>query len=212
MLRIRNYIIVILTVLLSRQGYAKDQPSNSTTSKGGLSVEIDPLVPIVLNGIGAHVMWEPKGSKHFLYGLGFISKATMPDIMINMDRDNKNKGWVHRINRGLVMEGEYYYSEVNKKWFSELQVFAQQNSLDNADAFPAPAKKITTGMVVITAGYKWFPLKGVELYLKPWLGLSYTNVIDRTFPAQVSHVKVGDYSFHIQTFMPFGTIHLGYKF
>lgn len=212
MLRTRNYIMVLLTVMLSLQGYAKGQPSDSTTNKGSLSVEIDPLVPIVLKGIGAHVMWEPKGSKHFLYGIGFIFKATMPDIMINMNPNNKNKGWRHGINRGLAIEGEYYYSQVNQKWFSGLQVFAQQIILDNVDAFQASERKITTGMVVITTGYKWFPLQRVGLYVKPWLGLSYTNVMDSTFPAQVSHVKVGAHSYHIQALMPFGTIHVGYKF
>lgn len=212
MLRTRNYIMGILTVMLSQQGYAKDQSSDSTTSKGSLSVEIDPLVPMALKGIGAHVMWKPKRSKHFLYGIGFIFKGTMPDIMINMNPNNKHKGWMHNINQGLAIEGEYYYSEVNKKWFSGLQVFAQEISLGNVYASQASERKITTGMVVITTGYKWFPLKRVGLYLKPWLGLSYTNVIGRAFPAQVSHVKVGDYSFHMQALMPFGTIHLGYKF
>ena len=182
-------------------------------SKTEFSFEIDPIVPIVLNGLGGHLWWKPKGSKHFVYGLAIIALGTMPKMLIDANSKNKNLGWHYKINQGFGIEGEYYFKNANQNWFVGLQLFTNEINLTNDNVPEVKKHRTNMGMAVINAGYKWYPFKKEHFYLKPWAGIGYNGIMKCAFSSEVIHnTTIGNYTYNIQKFTPFATVHIGYKF
>lgn len=200
---------------MNNLAHAQENNRDKNTSKSVWSVEIDPLVFTAFKGVGGHVMWKPKASKHFLFGLAAVTSLEMPKAMLNMDSKNKNQGWHYRVNQGFGLETEYYFEEVNKDWFVGLQLFTQEINLTNDNVPSVKEHRTNTGMAVATVGYKWYPLhkKGVNLYLKPWAGAGYSGVIHGAIESEIiDNTKVGDRQYHINPFVMFASVHLGYTF
>lgn len=176
------------------------------------SVEIDPVVPVVLHGFGAHYMYTPKENGHFVFGATIIAAANMPDFVINTDPLNKNEGWNVHINQGFGLEGEYYFQDARRGFFAGIQLFTQEINITN-DNEPSIAKHRTnTGMSVLLAGCKFY-LFGNHFYLKPWGGIGHQQVINGAFSDEViPNTIVGNREYHLQPFSPFATIHIGYTF
>ncbi len=196
------------------QSIENQNPMNEfAESKSEFSFEIDPIVPIVLNGIGGHLWWKPKGSKHFVYGLAIVALGTYPKAIINANSKNKNQGWHYKINQGLGIEGEYYFKKANQNWFVGVQLFTNEINLTNDNVPEVKKHRTNMGMVVINAGYKWYPFKKEHFFLKPWAGLGYTGIMKGAFSSEVIHnTTVGNYTYDIQKFTPFATVHIGYRF
>ncbi len=207
-------ILVIITIVIMLITSFHSQAQTVTIiRKSSFSFEIDPIVPIALQGIGGHFIWQPKQSKHFVYGLAIIVKASMPEFIMNLDAKNKNQGWHYKINQGMGVEAEYYYSKPNQKWFSGIQLFTQEINLTNNNEPQINQHRTNIGMVVLTSGYKWYPFEKIGLYLKPWAGIGYTGIIQEAFSDKViPNTIVGSHEYHIQPFTPFATVHIGYKF
>ncbi len=137
----------------------------------------------------------------------------MPTFLINADSKNKNQGWHYKINQGFGLEGEYYFEKVNYKWFIGLQLITNEINLTNDNVPEVTKHRTNIGMVVINAGYKWYPFKKEHLYLKPCTGVGYTGIIKGAFSSEViPNTTVGNYTYHIQKISPFATIHIGYRF
>lgn len=187
--------------------------TNIDSSKNRFAVEVDPIVPIALHGLGGHFMWQPVWAKRWVLGVAIIARGTMPDFIMNLDSKNKNQGWHYKINQGAGVEAEYYWRESNNKWFTGIQLFTQEINLTN-DYEPQIAEHRTNlGMAVLTAGYKWYPFRHLGFYLKPWAGVGYTGVIHGAFsPKVIPNTLVGGHEYHIQKLTPFATVHIGYRF
>lgn len=192
---------------------AQTENKTAETIKSVFAVELDPIVPIVLNGIGGHLMWQPKKSYHFVYGIAFIALGKMPDFMINLNSKNSDKGWNYRINQGMGIEAEYYYKKANFGLFTGIQLFTQEINITNDNVPSVTEHRTNTGMGVITTGYKLYLFKKKHFYLKPWAGIAYSGIMRGAFSSKIIHnTIVGNYEYDIQKFFPFATVHIGYKF
>ena len=206
-------ILAVATVFISLNSKAQTDDTIQPVTKQVLSVEVDPIVPLVLRGVGGHLMWQPKKSKHFVYGFAIVALGKMPDFMINMNNKNKGKGWKYKINQGFGIEGEYYYKRVGKGLFTGLQLFTQEINLTNSNVPSVTEHRTNVGMAVITTGYRWRLFRNKHFYLKPWAGVGYTGIIKGAFSSKlIPNTRVGSYEYDIQKFTPFATMHIGYKF
>jgi len=204
-------IIAVVMLLISLQVTAQTNTTENT--KSFFAVEVDPIVPVVLNGIGGHFMWQPKNAKHFVYGLAFVALGEKPDFILKTESKNKGKGWKYKINQGFGVEAEYYYKTTHKAWFTGIQLFTQEIDITNSNEPSVKEHRTNTGMAVITTGYKWFPFRKQHFYLKPWGGIGYSGIIKGAFSSKViPNTIVGNYEYQIQKFTPFATVHVGYKF
>lgn len=203
-------ILFLVLALIPMSGLMAQNQSDAKTLH---NVEIDPIVPLVLHGVGAHYMFKPSGSRHFTFGFAVIAAGKMPDGIINMNSSNKNKGWNYKINQGFGAELEYYYKTGNKGWFNGLQLFTQEINLTNNNVPEVSEHRTNTGMVVLTGGYKFYIFGKNHLYLKPWAGVGYNGVIKGAFSDKViPNLRVGNYEYVLNKFSPFATVHVGYTF
>jgi hypothetical protein len=207
-------LLLILTLIISSIQDLQAQESTTTSiQKSTLSLEIDPVVPIVLHGFSGHLMWKPKKSNHLVYGIAIIVGGELPTFIINLNPKNKDLGWNYKINQGLGLELEYYYKQANTSWFSGLQLFTQEINLTNDNVPSVDEHRTNIGMAVITTGYKWYPFKKAAFYIKPWVGLGFSGVINGAFsPDVIPDTDVGPYTYHISSLTPYAAIHLGYTF
>ncbi|MGB5700702.1 hypothetical protein, partial [Muriicola sp.] len=78
-------LLLILTLIISSIQDLQAQESTTTSiQKSTLSLEIDPVVPIVLHGFSGHLMWKPKKSNHLVYGIAIIVGGELPTFIINL--------------------------------------------------------------------------------------------------------------------------------
>ncbi len=57
-MNLRILIIILMLIGISSSGL--NAQNESIESSSAYSVEVDPIVPLVLNGIGGHFWWKPK--------------------------------------------------------------------------------------------------------------------------------------------------------
>lgn len=173
---------------------AQDQMAENKTT---ISFETDPST-FLFKGYAFHIRIKPKNSTHFVVGAG-IYALDMPDFLVDLNPDNKNKGWNVRIDNAIGLFGEYYLKQANKKWFIGTQV-GIQNFKNTNDAIPNQENKYTNLLLMPSLGYNWSPFKN-GFYIKPWLGVGYTTKIS------------GDNStYKIAPITSFLTLHAGYTF
>lgn len=178
------------------QNISKD----SNPKKMKLSIEIDPAT-FFMKGYGIHLRLQPKNCNHLLYGVG-IYGLDLPDVLVDFNEKNKNKGWNVRIQQGFSLFGEHHFKDVNKAWFVGMQAGIQKFKLTN-DHSP----KETSYSNILTmayAGYTFNPFNN-GLYLKPWFGLGYTSKISG------DHILDND-TYNIAPITYFATLHIGYTF
>ena len=194
-----NKTIVILAIInLSYNLIAQTDSTQAKTKKSVFSIEIDPIVPIILRGIGGHFIWQPKKSNHLVFGFAFIANGKMPDFIMNQNIQNKNKGWNYKINQGLGIESEYYFKHVNTGLFSGIQLFTQEINLTNDNVPTVKEHRTNIGMAVVTTGYKYHPFKKKHFYLKPWAGIGYSSIIKGAFSSKIiPNTVVGSYEYEI---------------
>lgn len=198
MTTVKQIVLAVLTFFVLGATEVNAQ-SNSTKSKTLLSVETDPST-FLFKGYAAHIRVKPKGSGHLVIGVGTYA-LDLPDLMVNMNNDNKNKGWNVRINSAWSLFGEYYLKEANKKWFAGLQT-GVQNYKNTNDRITNKESKYSNLLIMPSVGYNWQPFK-FPMYVKPWLGLGYTSKISGS--NSIDNIK-----YDISLFVPFITLHIGY--
>jgi hypothetical protein len=94
-----------------------------------------------------------------------------------------------------------------------LQLFTNEINITNDNVPEVSEHRTNIAMVVINAGYKWYPFSKKHFYVKPWAGVGYTSVIKGAFSTDVKpNTTVGNYNYNIQAFTPFATVHIGYTF
>lgn len=198
--KFKTFAIAALTLISSATIELKAQEivkENKTT----ISIETDPST-FAFKGYALHVRIKPKNSKHLLIGAGTYA-LDFPGFLVDMNKENKNKGWQVRINSAYSLFSEYYFKKVNKKWFVGLQAGVQNykntnNNIANQNC------KYSNLLIMPSVGYNWQPFK-FPLYIKPWLGLGYTTKIS-------GNNSIDGKIYNIAPLAPFLTLHLGYTF
>lgn len=171
-------------------------------SKTTFSVETDP-VTFLFKGYALHIRIKPKSSHRLVMGAG-VYALDMPSFLVNMNKENKNKGWNVRIHHAVSLFGEYYLREANNKWFVGLQAGIQNFSNTN-DLNPGEKSSYNNLLVMPSIGYNWKPFPKTGFYVKPWLGIGYTTRIS-------GNHSINALTYNIAPMTNFVTLHLGYTF
>lgn len=190
-------VIFCLSVLKTEAQETSENAENKFT----FSIETDPST-FALGGYAFHFRIKLKNSQHLTFGAGTYA-TDFPGFLVDLNADNKDKGWNVRINSAYSLFGEYYFKEANKKWFAGLQV-GVQNYKNTNDNIPNEESKYTNLLIMPSIGYNWAPFR-FPLYFKPWLGLGYTTKIS-------GDNSINNLTYEISPFVPFIAVHIGYTF
>lgn len=191
-------IPVTLVLLITLGNFTlKAQEKNGTT----FSIETDPST-FAFKGYAFHVRIKPKNSQHVVLGAGTYG-LNMPTFLVNMKKENKDKGWNVNIKNAVSLFGEYYFKEANQKWFLGLQAGIQTFKISNSN-LPNQTAQYSNLLLMPSIGYNWHPLKN-NLYIKPWLGMGYTTKIS-------GDNNIQNLKYAISPKSNFLTVHLGYTF
>lgn len=193
--KLKTVIIAVVAIVLAFHSNA--QESNSGTQ---FSVEIDPAT-FGFKGYGFHLRVKPASFDHMQLGVGTYAME-MPDVLVNFNENNKDKGWGVRINQAYGLFGEYYFNEVNKKFFLGTQLGVQEFKIKNDNI--EGQSKFLNGLAIAYAGYSFMPFK-FNLYIKPWMGVGYTTKLSGSN-------DLGNETYDIAPFTAFATLHLGWQF
>lgn len=177
------------------------QAQESAQSQTTFSIETDPST-FLFKGYALHIRIKPKNSQHWVVGAGAYA-LDMPSLMVNLNADNKDRGWNVRINSAYGLFGEYYLKEANCGWFVGLQTSIQNYKISN-DNLAGASSRYHNLLLMPSVGYNWHPFRS-PLYLKPWAGVGYTTKLS-------GENRVGDRTYHIAPLVPFVTMHVGYSF
>jgi hypothetical protein len=193
--------IVISTFLfLCFTAPLRAQDPSTKNNKARYSIEIDPAT-FLFSGYGVHFRIQPKNCSHLLLGAGAYA-MDMPDPLVKMNANNKDKGWSSRLNQGYGLFAEHHFTEVNKGWFIGSQLGIQEYKIENSQV---PANNTYTNLLLmLQGGYSWSILKS-DFYIKPWAGFGYTTQISGSN-------RLGTQEYDIAPVALFATLHLGYTF
>jgi hypothetical protein len=186
--------------LFINAGTVSGQIDNAKGRKAHFSIEIDPAT-FVFNGYSAHLRFQPQNADHLLIGLG-IYAMDMPDLFVDFNSANKDQGWDVRLDQGYGLFGEYFFDEVNQRWFVGAQLSAQVFRIEQTSA--VGHESFTNGLLMGYGGYSFKPF-AFDLYIKPWAGVGYTTKLSGTN-------RLGDAEYDIAPITMFATLHLGYMF
>lgn len=186
-----------LALVFNFQTAAQDSSRNEKTK---FNVEIDPAT-FAFKGYGLHFRVQPKGCEHLLVGFGTYA-MDMPDVLVNFNNRNKDKGWNVRINQGYGLFAENHFTEVNRKWFVGCQIGIQEFKIKNNNILGN--EKYTNILAMGYFGYTIKPFKN-NLYIKPWAGIGYTSKIS-------GENTLGTLEYDIPPITMFATLHIGYTF
>ncbi len=187
-------------VCFSLYATAQDNTLKGKNEATKYSVEIDPAT-FAFNSYSFHLRIQPKGCDHLLAGFGTYA-LDMPDLLVDFNSKNKNKGWNVRINQGYSIFGEHHFTEVNRKWFVGTQIGIQEFTLENDTV--AGNEKFTNLLAMSYVGYTLKPFKN-NLYIKPWAGIGYTTKLS-------GNNTLGISEYDIAPITMFVTVHVGYTF
>lgn len=171
-----------------------------TEKKAKFAVEIDPAT-FAFNGYGFHLRYKPKNSDHTLLGLGTYA-MDMPDMLVDFNKENKNKDWNVRLNQGYSAFLEHHFKEVNRKWFVGSQVGVQEYKIQNDNL--NGNSRYSNLLVMGYAGYTFRPFN-FDLYIKPWAGIGYTTKVSG------DNILQG-VEYNNAPITMFATLHIGYMF
>lgn len=195
---IKIICFIAFTVSIVHTSSAQELQSENITT---YSIETDPST-FVLKGYAFHVRVKTKNAKHMVWGAGTYA-LDMPDIIVDLNANNKDAGWNVRINSAYSLFGEYYFKEANSKWFAGLQV-GVQNYKNTNDFIPNKTSKYSNLLVMPSIGYNWQPFS-FPMYLKPWMGIGYTTQLS-------GDNSIDEEEYNIAPLIPFLTLHIGYRF
>jgi hypothetical protein len=194
-------IAIIFLAIISLTSTKLMAQEKITENKTTFSIETDPST-FLFKGYAFHIRLKPKNSEHFVIGAGTYA-LDLPNVMVNLNADNKDKGWNVRINSAVSLFGEYYFKNANNKWFIGLQT-GVQNYKNTNDNIANKESKYSNLLIMPSLGYNWHPFKN-KLYVKPWFGLGYTTKIS-------GDNSIDNLNYKISPLVPFLTLHVGYTF
>jgi len=196
-----NFFAIAYFAIIGLISINLEAQENNSVSKTTISVEIDPST-FVFKGYAIHLRIKPESSDHLVVGAGAYA-LDLPSIMVNMNINNKEKGWNVRINNSIALFGEYYFKEANNKWFVGLQTGIQSYKNTNNN-YVNKTSKYNNLLIMPSVGYNWQPFN-FPLYLKPWFGMGYTSKLS-------GNNSIENMTYNISPLVPFVTMHVGYTF
>lgn len=190
---------IIAFLFLSISKIEAQNTNKNNEHKTTFSIETDPST-FAFGGYAFHFRIKPKNSQHLLLGAGTYA-LDMPDFLVSMNANNKDKGWNVRIDGAYSLFGEYYFKEANSKWFIGLQA-GLQNFKNTNDSILNKESKYSNLLLMPSIGYTLQPFR-FPLYFKPWFGLGYTTKIS-------GDNSIDNLTYNISPLSPFITLHIGY--
>ncbi len=203
-MKVARVLLVCLMVgvsgvsLAQRYRYA---PLYSRGYSSSLSVELDP-VAFLLDGYSVHLRYRPMFSERFLLGVGAYA-MDLPEVLVDVNSANRDRGWNARIRSAYTLHAELYAREVNAGWFIGEQVGFQNFRISNHRENGGHAD-FSAFIAMTYGGYSWSPRNRL-LYVKPWIGLGFTDKIDG-----ISHI--GSSRYKVGLLFPMAALHVGYTF
>ena len=195
---IKKSVVMMALISINIGIYAQKNEQKQYKTK--ISVEIDPAT-FGFKGYGIHLRVKPKNSERLLLGLGAYA-MDFPDVLVNLNKNNKDKGWNVRLNQGYGFFGEHHFTEVNRKWFIGAQISIQEYKIENESI--SGSEKFTNFLAMGYFGYTIKPFKN-NMYIKPWAGIGYTSKIS-------GNNTLGNLEYDISSITMFATLHIGYTF
>ena len=194
----KTTMLVILMAIIANGAFAQSETAKK--EKTHVSLEIDPAT-FAFKGYSAHIRVQPKTSEHLLLGAG-VYAMDMPATLVDMNKENADLDWKVRINLGTGLFTEYYFKEVNSKFFTGFQLSTQEFKIEN-ESLSGSSKYINA----LLMGYGGYALKpfSFPLYFKFWGGLGYTSKIKGENVIEGKEYDIAPITF-------FGTLHIGYTF
>ena len=165
------------------------------------SVEVDPIT-FLFKGHSLQLRYQPMFSERFLLGAGTYG-LDLPEVMVDLNRINRDQGWNVRIRSAYFLYGELYATEANDGWFIGEQVGFQSFKVTN-DRDERASARFNNLLFLTYVGYSWHPYKG-SFYIKPWIGLGLTEKVDGLN-------TVGTMRYDVSPLFGFLTFHFGYTF
>lgn len=186
----------------SRASIAQDYiPIFSRDYSSRLSFESDPMT-FLLKGYSLHVRYQPMFTDRFLIGVGTYA-MDLPEIILNLNRENRDEGWDVRIRSAYFVTVEFYAKKANHGWFIGEQIGFQSFKVAN-NAEVRGTASFNNLLFLTHLGYSWHPYKG-SFFVKPWVGLGLSEMVDGTN-------RVGGVFYDSGPWFPFFTVHVGYTF
>ena len=185
----------ILTIIFA--GILKASPASAFT----FSLETDPM-PYFLNGYSVHTQVSFEKLSHWRFGMGGFYME-YPEFMINLEPDNKDKGWnVHM--HGMAFAVEYYLKRQTEGLFMGAAFLTGFFEVSNNNV---SNEKInyTSFLPTFRIGYRWLPFKDNGFYILPWFGLGVTA-------SKAPDTQVGSMEYVVNRVTPLVSLHVGYEF
>lgn len=195
---------LLCTLLLASgllTGGVQQSAAQTLTEKSVWSAETDPAT-FLFSGFAVHLRVKPSFSENWVLGAGTYA-MDLPSLMVDLNSENKGKGWKVRIDGAFSLFSEYYFREANTGSFIGVQAGFQNYRLTNKQT---GSKGVSYNLLVLmpSAGYTWRPWDG-SFYLKPWLGLGWV-------PKLSGRTTLGTQQYDLAPVTAFATLHTGFTF
>ena len=165
-----------------------------------LGIETDPI-STAFGALTLSVVVEPKAAKHWSLFMNIVS-ADFPNWMDDfLNPNNKGKGFDSKINIGGGLAFDYFLKEEKEGFYFGLINLFFQNEVRQNDT----TETVITHNIIPRLGYRWYPLKKINIYLNPFVGLRYEHTPGST-------KSVDGTVFEPAGIQPFGTLHIGFHF
>lgn len=189
-IRTARLMLIIAGLLLSNL---------DASAKPLIGVEIDPYT-FVENGGSLHLKMRINAESPWEIGVGTYS-MNFPDLFVNMNSANADKGWSVRLDRGLGVFLDYDFAGSRTDGpYAGVQVATHGFSVEQNGV----SSEFTNILIMPGIGTVWRPWHN-GLYLRPWFGVGWTTKIS-------GENRVAGSIYDIMPLLPFGALHIGYTF
>jgi hypothetical protein len=163
-------------------------------------IETDPAT-FLMKGDSFHIKYSSTSLPNWRFGLGTYS-LEFPSALVDVNSENKNKGWDVEVTRGVGFFSEYYFNESLDGLMVGLQVSEQKMNVSSSKL--NESAEFTNGMAMGSIGYR-YNFEGTNFYVLPWAGFGYTTTTDGKDERVAS-------TYDQDPWIGFMTFHLGYSF
>jgi len=167
--------------------------------KHNVSVELDPAA-FILKGYSVSLKYIPKSLEKVAFMMS-IYKSNFPDAM--MKKVNVDKGWTElKFNTSFAAFVEFYLKKKRKGFYFGPSIFLYNKNVK----LKTSNKKINFSSIYpnFRIGYIWYPFRGFDLYLTPWLNVGSEISMD-------DNNVVNDIEFELNSFNYIVALHVGYS-
>lgn len=173
---------------------------NAQNNRSWLSIETDPMTTM-FGAKTVSLLVEPENIRHWSLFTNVVS-ADFPQWMDDLlNPKNKDKGIDARIKVGGGFALDYFFRPEREGYYVGLINLFFNNALQKGST----EETVVSHNIIPRVGYRWYPFKGRNFYVNPFLGIRYEYLLTKAMPLQ------GE-SFKAAGTQPFGTIHIGYHF